>query len=232
MSLLLFVLTGAAVAASRPPDNASSIPTRQVSALVGRYADWIVRNELRSAHEAIFRHVSDLDIDEHYPQLVQDNCVPMALGDYVSVNFNAGQLREAVVEALVRREFAKVPPPILDGVFGLWHRGDPALQPRHALVGVRAAADNERARVSPYINRFGECAVRADRAVANALILTEADADQEAAALIGLRTALGTCLAEAKSHNFVKAALGGTIAVNYSGLGVAARSTASAGTPE
>ncbi len=79
MSLLLFVLTGAAVAASRPPDKASSIPTRQVSAWVGRYADWIVRNELRSAHEAIFCHVSDLDIDEHYPQLVQDNCVAAAL---------------------------------------------------------------------------------------------------------------------------------------------------------
>ena len=66
--------------------------------------------------------------------------------------------------------------------------------------------------------------MRVDPQGAKALLLTDPVTDGEAAAFNALGTALGTCIAPGKSLNFGKAALRGSIAINYYRLAVAARS--------
>lgn len=215
MSLfLLAVVAGAAFA--DPPDNALLIPPRQVRALVETYADCVVKNEEPHASDAILRDLSDRDFQRGHPELIQENCIPMALGNYIQMDFTPSELREVVAEALVRREFANTPAPALDDVPGLSHRP--------ASGSPQSAAD-------AYLARYGECVVRVDPSRAKALLFTEPLTDGEAAAINALGTALGTCLAPGKTLNFSKAALRGSIAINYYRLAVAARSAPAAGVP-
>lgn len=205
MSLLLSAIL--AVALADPPDNALTIPPRQIRALVETYADCVVKNEGRHASEAILADVNDADFRRNYPELVQENCVPMALGDYVQVNFTPSQMRDVIAEALVRRQFANVAP-AFDDVPPLSHQ---------------STGDTPEAQAQGYLSRYGECVVRVDPAGAKALLFTDPLTDKEAAAFNALGTALGTCIAPGKSLNFGKAALRGSIAINYYRLAMAAR---------
>ncbi|HZU51898.1 MAG TPA: hypothetical protein VE968_08515 [Sphingomicrobium sp.] len=226
MSLLLsFALGAAAAAGADPADNALAISPRQIHALVAEYADCIVKNERRAAEDAILKDVSDREFHDDYPQLVQELCIPNARSQDVQIDFTPSEMREAIAEALVRREFASVPPPVLDDVPALSHRSVAEVQPAASAPASEIAA-SERARADAYIDHFGECVVRVDPAGSKRLILTDAFTDAEAAAFNGMRTALGTCLAEGKSLNFGKAALRGSIAINYYRLAVAARNMA------
>jgi hypothetical protein len=206
MSLLLSLLL---LAAGDPPDNALTLPPRQIQALVSTYADCVVKNEEQAASRAILSGAGDADLLRQYPQLVQEFCVPRQLGDYVQVHFTPAQMRAVIAGALVRRELAKVPPPVLDDVPALTHP---------------AAVESDKAKADAYLSRYGECVVRVDPAAAKTLLLTDAFTDAEAAAFNAMGNALGTCIAPGRSLNFDKASLRGSIAVNYYRLAIAARS--------
>jgi hypothetical protein len=214
------------------PDNAQLVPPKQVRALVAGYGDCIVKREAARASAAIVTGLSANEMLARYPQLIQDTCVPGQLGDLVQVRFSDDQYRYAIADALVRRELAAVPPPVLDDVPPLSH-GGPAAPPTvdskgRPLTGraLEAATRNyDRQRAANYMWRYGECVVRVDPAAAKALLLTEPSSKEENARLSAMGTALGTCLAEGRSLEFGKADLRGTIAVNYYRLAMAARQT-------
>lgn len=230
MTLLLAML--AAQTANNLPDNAYMPPPKQVGAMVAEYGDCIVKREQARASAAILAHVNVDEMLRRHPQLLQKSCVQNKLGDFVEVTFWDDQYRYAIAEALVRRELAALPPPVLDDVPALDHRG-PQAPPRVDAKGrplqgralERAMRDYDQQRASNYMWRYGECVVRVDPVAAKALLLTEPASAAENARFKAMGTALGTCLAEGRSLEFGKADLRGTIAVNYYRLAIAARQT-------
>lgn len=228
MSMLLALL--AAAIAAPLPDNASTPPPQQIQALVSEYADCIVRNEHDAASAAILSNATDGELVRSYPQLVRENCVPMRLGDYIRVGLTPTQMRDAIAEALVRRDLSAVPPPVLDDVPGLahWSVGEPPTTDSagRPLTGRKAEEminEYQQAQLVAYLSRYGECVVRVDAGAAKALLMTDEGTSAESAAFSDLATALGTCLAEGRTLNFNKASLRGSIAVNYYRLVAAAR---------
>jgi hypothetical protein len=228
MSLLLSLLVG--VAGAPGPDNQSVLPPKQVRAVVAGYGECIVKREERRASEAILGNVSNDDLIKRYPQLVRGECVPMLVGDAISMQFGGDQFRYAIADALVRRQLAQVPPPVLDDVPALTHR-EPGEAPNADAKGrpltgralQEAHRDYQEEQGSAYLSRYGECVVRVDPAAAKALLMTEPESGAEAAQFAAMSTALATCLAEGHTLSFGKVALRGTIAVNYYRLAMAAR---------
>jgi hypothetical protein len=217
-----------ALAAAPAPDNAVAATPRQIEALVAGYADCVVKRHEKAAAEAILTDASDQDLTSKYPELVQSNCIPMKLGDYVQVRFTPTNMRNAIATALVRRELGNLPPPALDDVPRLSHRvgrDSPELSSgklgRHAAEAATIAF--ERRQLAAYLSRYGECVVRVDPAAAKVLLLADQFTSAEAAAWNGMSVALGTCLAEGRSLQFDKGSLRGSIAVNYYRLASAAR---------
>ena len=228
MSLLL-----ALVAVQSPmglPDNARKIPPRQVRALIADYGDCIVKRETDRASAAIVAGLSSDELLDRYPQLMQESCLHNRLGDLVEVRFAGDQYRFAIADALVRRELAVVPPPVLDDVAPLDHRG-PAGPPTTNAEGrplegralELAMQGYESDRAAHYMWRYGECVVRVDPAAAKRLLMADPASTQEGIQFRAMSSALGTCLGEGRTLEFGKAALRGTIAVNYYRLAMAAR---------
>lgn len=235
MSLLLSLLAG--VLAGQMPDNSSMLPPRQVRALIADYGDCIVKRAGSRAAEAILAGESG-DIMRSYPQLVQETCVSTKLGDQVRVSFRGNQYRYTIAEALVRRQLASAPPPVLDDVPPLEHEEAPTARTvddkGRPLAGQKLEAALRSAEVqqaSRYMWRFGECVVRVDPTAAKQLLLSEPETVGEAAAFAALNPALGTCVSEGRKLEFGKAALRGTIAVNYYRLAIAASRMPAQGAP-
>ena len=230
MSLLLFLALQPMI--NKLPDNAQLVPPKQVRALVAGYGECVVKREAPRASAAIIAGLGSNEMLARYPQLLQESCVPGQLGDLVQVRFTDDQYRYAIADALVRRELAAVPPPVLDDVPPL-NQGGPAGPPTvdssgRPLTGRAlelATPDYDRQRAANYMWRYGECVVRVDPAAAKALLLTEPSSREENAKFSAMGNALGTCLAEGRSLEFGKADLRGTIAVNYYRLAMAARQT-------
>ena len=228
MSMLLAFL--AAAAAAPLPDNASTPLPQQIHALVSEDADCIVKNEHDAASGAILSNATDAELVRSYPQLVRETCVPMRLGDYIRVGLTPTQMRDAIAEALVRRDLSAVAPPVLDDVPGLshWRVGEPpatdsAGRPLTGRKAEEMMTEYQQAQLVAYLSRYGECVVRVDPAAAKALLMTDEGTPAESAAFGNMSTALGTCVAEGRSLNFNKSSLRGSIAVNYYRLAAAAR---------
>jgi hypothetical protein len=215
------------------PDNARNIPAKQVRALVADYGDCIVKREAARASAAILAGLGSNELLDRYPQLMQESCLHNRLGERVEVRFAGDQYRFAIADALVRQELAQVPPPILDDVAPLDHRG-PAAPPTTDAKGrplqgralEQAMRSYEVDRAAHYMWRYGECVVRLDPAAAKALLLTEPASPEEGAQFAAMGAALDTCLGEGRTLEFGKAALRGTIAVNYYRLAKAPQAAA------
>lgn len=235
--MTMLVALFAAGMAAQLPDNASTPLPRQIQLLVNEYADCVVKNEHGSASAAILSDAPDQDLMRSYPQLLQEHCVPTRLGEFIRVGFTATQMRNAIAEALVRRDLSAVPAPVLDDVPALVHSrvGEmPTMDAQHRTLSGRHAAEviaaYKQAQVAQYLSRYGECVVRVGPSAAKSLLLTEQGTAAEAEAFHALETPLGTCLAEGRTLNFNKASLRGTIAINYYRLAIAAQKQALAGT--
>jgi hypothetical protein len=204
------------------PDNARNIPARQVRALVADYGDCIVKREAARASAAILAGLNSNELLDRYPQLMQESCLHNRLGERVEVRFSGDQYRFAIADALVRRELAAVPPPVLDDVASLDHHGpagpptsDAKDRPLEGRALELAMRDYEVDRAAHYLWRYGECVVRVDPAAAKAMLMTDPASPEEGVRFAAMSNALGTCLGEGRTLEFGKAALRGTIAVNY-----------------
>lgn len=229
MSILLPALLGMAAA---QPDNQFTPPSQQARALIASYGECIVKREERLAAQAILADPGNGGIMSRYPRLVQPTCLSSRLGDAVRVEFSGDQFRFAIADALVQRQLASLPVPMLDAVPRLAH-GDP-IEPSPTDRSGRKLKESaykqalygfQEAQTSAYLSRFGECVIRVDPDAARALLMTEPASGEETARFAAMGMALATCLPEGRKLSLGKLALRGTIAVNYYRLAMAARSS-------
>jgi len=209
--------------------------TKETRALTHAYAQCVVKRQPAKAAEAIAANVDNGTILRNYKMLIRDDCLTRQVRQATQMRFTGDLYRYALADALVNRELAAQPAPVLDAVPRLDHHepGAPP-QPVDARGKKLSKRKLEAARESygrnvayAFLSRYGECVVRADTAGAKALLLTLPDSPDETARFGALRPTLSRCLPEGQSLRFGKVTLRGSIAIKYYRLAHAARAVAS-----
>jgi hypothetical protein len=204
--------------------------TRETRALTHAYARCVVRRQPAKASQAIAGNVDNGAILRDYPMLIRPECLTRQVHQATRMRFGGDLYRYALADALVNRELSARPAPDLDAVPRLDHR-DPGAPPQPVDARGRklskrkleaALESYRRDSAFAYLSRYGECVVRADTEGARALLVTAPDSAEEAARFSALRPALARCLPEGETLRSGKAALRGSIAVNYYRLAHAA----------
>jgi hypothetical protein len=225
--MLALLIPQPALAAADPKSDVSTSETRRI---LHAYGTCVINRQEARAAQAIVGNVSNGELIRKYGSLIDGTCLPPKIGTVVKVRFQGDQYRYSLADALVRKQLAALPAPVLDAVPRLDHR-DPGQPPvRVTPTGKRfkekqyqaalRAYDQDRA--YSYLSRYGECVVRVNPAAARDLLLTDPVTVQEAGRFAAMKVALGTCLPEDESLALGKLALRGTIAVNYYRLAYAA----------
>ncbi|MGA9583627.1 MAG: hypothetical protein WBR13_16835 [Allosphingosinicella sp.] len=230
--LLPLALLASGPAAAAPSD--SDYSTKETRTVMHDYAKCVVRRKPAKAAEAISANLDNATLRRKYPMLMSPDCLGNAARDGVQMRFGGDLYRYALADALVNRDLAGWTIPDLAGFPPLVHR-DPGEAPSPTdsdgkPLGKRqheaALAQHETEATFAYLSRYGECAVRGDAAGSKALLLTDPDTPQEAAAFNALRPVLEACLVEGRTVSFGKVALRGSIAINFYRLAHAARAAA------
>jgi hypothetical protein len=212
--------------------------TKETRALTHAYAQCVVRRQAAKASQAIVGNADNGTIMRDYPMLIRPECLTRETRQATRMGFSGDLYRYALADALVNRELAGRPALDLDSVPRLDHRdpGEPpqAADPSGRKLGKRkleaALRSHRQASAFAFLSRYGECVVRVDSDGSRNLLLTKPDSTEESARFAALRPAFGRCLSEGQTMRSGKAALRGTIAVNYYRLAHAARASA-AGAP-
>lgn len=230
MMISSVLLAAATLAAAAEPPK-SDFPASEVRRLVHEYGRCIVKRHPERASEAILSNVAGATFARDYSRLIDGACMPRQGRAGLQARFQGDQFRYALADALVQRELAGLPAPVLEPVPLLDHRdpGEPPSRldskgrPLSAAKYQAALEGYDRAKGFTYLSRYGECVVRMDTAASRALLLTEPASPQEGEQFTALNRALGTCLPEGATMRFGRLALRGTIAINYYRLATAAR---------
>lgn len=238
LAALSLALAAPAVAAPGLSEDWSDADysTKETRALTHAYARCVVKRQPAKASEAIARNVDNATILRDYPMLIRDECLSRQVHQKTRMRFGGDLYRYALADALVNRELAAQPAPGLEAVPRLDHRdpGEPPqpIDPKGRKLDKRkleaALASYRRDTAFAYLSRYGECVVRVDAAGAKALLATGPDSAEEASGFAALRPALGRCLPEGETLRSGKAALRGSIAINYYRLAHAARASGAA----
>jgi hypothetical protein len=205
--------------------------TEETRALTHAYARCVVKRQPAKASEAIARNVDNKAILRDYPMLLREECLSRQVHQQTRIRFGGDLYRYALADALVNRDLAAQPAPLLDSVPRLDHRepGEPPrpIDSRGRKLGKRKLeAANESYRrdaAFAFLSRYGECVVRVDAAGAKGLLVAKPDSADETARFTALRPALAHCLPEGETLRSGRVALRGTIAINYYRLAHAAR---------
>jgi hypothetical protein len=205
--------------------------TKETRALTNAYAQCVVKRQPAKASQAIAANVDNASILRDYRMLIRDECLTRQIHQSTQVRFTGDLYRYALADALVNRELAAQPVPVLDTVPRLDHRDSgPPPQPVDAKgrkLGKRkleaARANYGRDVAYAFLSHYGECIVRADTAGAKALLLATPDSADEAARFAALGPSLSRCLPEGTTLRFGKVTLRGSVAINYYRLAYAAR---------
>jgi len=229
VSVLAFIVVAAAAAGAPQPESDLSI--KETRRILDDYGTCIVKRWPKVASEAIVRNVDNHELLTRYKRLIDGSCLPVRRAGALRVRFMGDQYRYALADALVRRELAAQPAPILDGVPMLVHREavapgklSPKGKPLTPAQYAAALKGYEEAKAFNFISRYGECVVRVNPAAVRALLLSRPETDEERMRFTALSTAFGTCLPEGQTLSFGKLPLRGTLAVNYYRLAMAAAS--------
>ena len=214
----------------------SEFSTKEIRAITHAYARCVVARHTGRASQALLENADNSTILRRYPSLVDGECLVDQMHSDATMRFSGDLYRYALADALVNRELAAAPAPVLEGVPRLEQQALPE-RPQAPEAGAKksvrrkyeeAVESYKRAAAYDFLARYGECVVRVDAAGAKALLLTKPDSPDEGAAFTRIGDALGTCLPEGETLRFGKVALRGSIAVNYYRLAHAARTAAPA----
>ena len=213
--------------AAQPQSDLQATETRR---MLHSYGACVVKRQEARAAQAIVANITNSELIRRYGSLIDGTCLPQKMGSMVQVRFQGDQYRYALADALVRKQFASTPAPVLDSVARLQHRDPVSAPARVTPKGKRlkekqyqaALREYEAEQAYSYLSRYGECVVRVNPTAARDLLLTEPGTAQETERFAALRTALGTCLREDQKLSLGKLALRGTIAINYYRLARAA----------
>lgn len=184
---------------------------------------------VRKRPELASKYVLDPNIwlgERDFRKLFDPACVPTDGRGYKALAGGRQQMRFALAEALVRREFpsagmvdvlAAAP---LDHTLPPLERLQQSAKPRPP----EKPEDLEKARMaSQAIAMLGECVVRSHPAAAHGLLLTDPGSDHEARYLEALQPAAGNCVEKGAAISLTKFSLRGAIALNYYRLSKAPR---------
>jgi hypothetical protein len=240
LALASLVVAGSAVAAQDLSEQwwDADYSTKETRLLTHAYAQCVVRRQAAKAAQAIVGNADNKAILRDYPALIRPECLARHTNQTTRMRFGGDLYRYALADALVNRDMAAGPVPDLESVPRLDHRdpGEPPqpvdsegrkLGKRKLEAALRAHRESS---AFAFLSRYGECVVRVDAAGAKGLLLTKPDSAEEAARFAALRPALGHCLPEGRTMRSGKAALRGTIAINYYRLAHAARANAAGAT--
>jgi len=226
------MLVGSASAGAQSDD--SDFSTKEVRAITYGYAKCIVGRHAAKASQALLENVANSVLLRRYPMLIDGQCLVDQLAGGGTMKFTGDLYRYALADALVKRELAVEPVPVLDGLPRLDARSLPE-KPQPLAPDAKKSARRkydaalksfDRAAAYHFLGGYGECVVRIDPAGAKSLLLTKPDSAEESASFSSLRPAFASCLPEGKTLQFGRVALRGTIAVNYYRLTHAARNRA------
>ncbi len=232
IAALMFLASASAGAQSEDSD----FSTKEIRAITYGYAKCIVGRHATKASQALIENVDNSVLLRRYPMLIDGQCLVNELAGGGTMKFTGDLYRYALADALVKRELAAAPAPVLDGVPRLEARSLPE-RPQPLAPDAKKSARRkhdaalksfDRAAAYHFLGGYGECVVRVDPAGAKSLLLTKPDSTEESASFSSLRPAFSTCLPEGKTLQFGRVALRGTIAVNYYRLAHAARNRAMA----
>ena len=241
MSLVLLLMGAQVMDAHRAPTQ-SGYSTKVTRQILDRFGRCVVKGQRARASEAILGNVDNQELRSRYAKLLDGDCLVHAAevggaSGTIQAQFRVDQYRYAVADALVRLDLAGSAAQHFDGVPRLDHR-DPGEAPAKVdkkgkpLRASRYEAlmrGYDTARAANLLSRYGECVARLDPARTRALLMSEVETPQEAAAFAGLKETFGTCIPEGVTLTFSKVTLRGTIAVNYYRLSKAALGLTQAG---
>jgi hypothetical protein len=209
--------------------------TKETRALTHAYAQCVVKRQAAKASEAIGANVGNDTILRKYRMLIRPECLTRQIHQSTQMRFTGDLYRYALADALVNRELAAVPAPVLDPVPRLDHH-EPGAPPQPVDSKGRKVGKREleaarliygREVAYAFLSHYGECIVRADTAGAKALLMTKPDSPEESARFSALRPAFSTCLPEGQTLSFGKVALRGSVAINYYRLARSAQAASS-----
>ncbi|HEX8225600.1 MAG TPA: hypothetical protein VF605_17455 [Allosphingosinicella sp.] len=231
---LIFAVSGLAAQSLAQNWSDAEYSTKETRALTHAYARCVVKRQAAKASEAIVANVGNDVLLHDYRMLIRPECLTREVNQTVQMRFGGDLYRYALADALVSRELAARPAPDLETVPRLVHH-DPGEPPRPVdargrKLGKRkleaALERHGEAEAFAFLSRYGECIVRVDTAGARALLASTPDSAEEATRFAALRPALARCLPEGQTLRFGKAALRGSVAINYYRLAQAARPSA------
>jgi hypothetical protein len=208
--------------------------TKETRALTHAYAQCVVKRQPAKAAQAIAANVDNPTLLRNYRMLIIGECLESRINVSTQMRFTGDLYRYALADALVNRELAAQPIPVLDTVARLDHR-DPGAPPqpvndkgrklgKRKLEAARLIYGREVAYA--FLSHYGECIVRADTAGAKALLVTKPDSPEESVRFASLGPTFSRCLPEGQTLRFGKVALRGSVAINYYRLARAARASA------
>lgn len=208
--------------------------TKEIRALTHAYAQCVVKRRPAKTSQAIVADPDNVSILRDYSMLIISECLSRQVNEDTKMRFTGDLYRYALADALVNRELAAQPAPVLDSVPPLAHRnpGPPPAEvnDKGKKLGKRKL---EEARLNfgrdvayAFLSHYGECVVRADAAGSKALLMTKPDSAEESARFAALRPVFSRCLPTDRTLRFGKVALRGSVAINYYRLAHAARAGA------
>ena len=218
MSLVLALV----LAAAGPRDT---IEPAEVREIVQKFATCAVRRRAELAS----KYVLDPDIwleKRDFRQLFDPDCVPTDGRGHRAIAGGRHQMRFALAEALVRREFPSAGMVDVIAAAPLDHTLPP-LQPSPTSAKVQTpetTEDREKARTAiQAISKLGECVVRSHPNAAYGLLWTDPGSDHESRYLEALQPAAGNCIEKGAAISLTKYSLRGAIALSYYRLSKAPR---------
>ncbi len=193
------------------------------------YSRCVVKKHGDAASAAIMSDSGNGDIERHYAGLMDSDCLGMVAGS-VQLRFGGDQFRYALADALVRARLAGQPADSFADRLPLAHLPSPApgtLDAALAKVKTKREQDEvrkqyERAVVTAWMSRYGECVVRREPEKARRWLLTEPDQPEEISRINDLRPAFAECFTDG-TMTFNRTTMRGAVAINYYRLAMATR---------
>lgn len=218
----------AAVAQENPYGGGTRLPQRpetidrgvhEARVVLQQFARCTVKARADDVQKYLLADVPQKEIAKLREKVLETNCIQAAIGpDDVALTLIGLTLQGALAEEMLTKQGLLAQPIDVRAVAPLHHSD---LDPDDLKKA--DASGRERMLAEDYLFRFGECVVRADVSGSYALLRTQVDSSDEAAAFGRLMPAFGGCVERNRKLTGDKIAIRATIAYNYYRLGSAPR---------
>ena len=222
-----------------PAAAAQSVSDKEMREIQARYGECVVKKHHSEARTFVLdSQLPRAEYRRMMGKLVDGPCLERTASGVgrIQMRFPLDTMRYALADALVRREFAAMPPAGIEaaGALAPLRFNPAAFEPKPGQKATKTeleelARDRDRSLAMAFLAEYGECVVRANTADSRRLLLTDPATPAESAAFTSLAPQMGNCLTGVQKVSLNKTALRGAIALNYYRLAHAPRVAAAAG---